>query len=64
MFFEIIEKGRADFVNGTRFVYKMEDGAMRKLNSIGNLFFQYIISIVISNKLTDSLCGTKVFKKN
>jgi len=37
---------------------------MRKLNSIGNLFFQYIISIVISTKLTDSLCGTKVFKKD
>lgn len=63
-FFEIIENGRADFVNGTRFVYKMEEGAMRKLNSIGNLFFQYIISIVISTKLTDSLCGTKVFKKD
>tara|TARA_X000000368_G_C22996696_1_gene696998 strand:+ start:46 stop:1338 length:1293 start_codon:yes stop_codon:yes gene_type:complete len=62
-FFEIIEKGRADFVNGTRFVYKMEEGAMRKLNSFGNLFFQFIISIVISTKLTDSLCGTKVFKK-
>ena len=63
-FFEIIENGRADFVNGTRFVYKMEEGAMRKLNNIGNLFFQYIISIVISTKLTDSLCGTKVFKKD
>jgi hypothetical protein len=63
-FFEIVEQGRADFVNGTRFVYKMEDGAMRKLNSLGNLFFQYIISIVISTKLTDSLCGTKVFKKD
>ena len=62
-FFEIIEKGRADFVNGTRFVYKMEKGAMRKLNNIGNLFFQFIISIVISSKLTDSLCGTKIFKK-
>ena len=62
-FFEIVEQGRADFVNGTRFVYKMEEGAMRKLNSLGNLFFQFIISIVISTKLTDSLCGTKVFKK-
>ena len=62
-FFEIIENGRADFVNGSRFVYKMEDGAMRKLNSLGNLFFQFIISIVISTKLTDSLCGTKVFRK-
>lgn len=63
-FFEIIENGHADFVNGTRFIYKMEKGAMRKLNSLGNIFFQFIISLVISNKLTDSLCGTKVFKKN
>ena len=62
-FFEIIENRNADFVNGTRFVYKMEEGAMRKLNNVGNIFFQFIISIVISNKLTDSLCGTKVFKR-
>ncbi len=62
-FFEIVESRNADFVNGTRFVYKMEEGAMRKLNNLGNIFFQFIISIVISNKLTDSLCGTKVFKR-
>ncbi len=63
-FFEIIETGRADFVNGTRFVYKMEHGAMRKLNNVGNLVFQFIISLLISINLTDSLCGTKVFKKS
>ena len=63
-FFEIIEMGRADFVNGTRFVYKMEHGAMRKLNNVGNLVFQFIISLLISINLTDSLCGTKVFKKS
>ena len=63
-FFQIIEEGKADLVNGTRFVYKMEKGAMRKFNNFGNLFFQFIISIVINKKLTDSLCGTKVFKKN
>ena len=63
-FFNIVEEGKADFVNGTRFIYKMEKGAMRKLNSLGNLFFQFIISIVINKKLTDSLCGTKVFKKS
>lgn len=62
-FFEIIESGNADFVNGTRFVYKMQEGAMRKLNNLGNIFFQFIISLVISNNLTDSLCGTKVFRK-
>lgn len=63
-FFEIIETGRADFVNGTRFVYKMENGAMKRLNNIGNLVFQFIISLLISINLTDSLCGTKVFKRS
>lgn len=63
-FFKIIEEGRADFVNGTRLIYKMEDGAMRRINNIGNILFQYIISYIINQKLTDSLCGTKVFKRN
>jgi hypothetical protein len=42
----------------------MEDGAMRRINNIGNILFQYIISYIINQKLTDSLCGTKVFKRN
>mgnify|MGYP001168147983 CR=1 FL=1 len=62
-FFEIIEKGYADFVNGTRLIYGKERNSMRFLNTIGNIFFQFIISIVIRQKLTDSLCGTKIFKK-
>lgn len=63
-FFSIIEEGRADFINGTRLIYKMEDGAMRRINNIGNILFQFIISYIINQKLTDSLCGTKVFKRN
>jgi len=62
-FFEILENGNADFVNGTRLIYPMEDKAMRALNTLGNKAFQFLISIVIKQKLTDSLCGTKVFKK-
>ena len=62
-FFEIIEFGNADFVNGTRLIYPMEEKAMRTLNTLGNKVFQFLISIVIKQKLTDSLCGTKVFKK-
>lgn len=62
-FFEILESGNADFVNGTRLIYPMEDKAMRSLNTLGNKAFQFLISIVIKQKLTDSLCGTKVFKK-
>ena len=63
-FFSIVEEGRADFVNGTRLIYKMEEGAMRRINNIGNILFQFIISYIINEKLTDSLCGTKVFKRS
>ena len=63
-FFEIIENGSADFVNGTRLIYGKEKGSMRFLNNIGNIIFQFLISVVIQQKLTDSLCGTKVFKKS
>lgn len=63
-FFQIIEDGKADFVNGTRFVYRMEKGAMRFFNVLGNKTFQALVSFVIARSLTDSLCGTKVFKKS
>ena len=36
---------------------------MRYLNKKGNILFQFLIGIIIKKKLTDSLCGTKVFKK-
>jgi hypothetical protein len=62
-FFQIIEKNSADFVNGTRLVYEMDKKSMRFINKIGNRFFQYFISKIINEPLTDSLCGTKVFKK-
>jgi len=63
-FFEIIENNRADFVNGTRLIYQMEKNSMRFLNKIGNRFFQFFIGKIINEQLTDSLCGTKVFKRS
>lgn len=62
-FFTIIENNNADFVNGTRLIYEMEKNSMRFLNKFGNRFFQFFISRIIKEQLTDSLCGTKVFKK-
>lgn len=62
-FFEIIENNHADFVNGTRLIYQMEKGAMRKINHLGNRVFQYIVGKIINQPLSDSLCGTKVFKR-
>ena len=56
----VIESGKADFVNGTRLVYPMEEEAMRPLNFIANRFFAYLFSYLVNTRLTDTLCGTKV----
>jgi SAM-dependent methyltransferase len=56
----IIETGKADFVNGTRLVYPMENDAMRSLNFIANRIFAYLFSYLVNTRLTDTLCGTKV----
>ena len=42
----------------------METDAMRRINKFGNRLFQFLISQVTSTHLTDSLCGTKVFKRD
>jgi glycosyltransferase involved in cell wall biosynthesis len=57
-----IFEGWADFVNGTRFILPMEPGAMSRLNRLGNKWvFSTLVSLVIRQKLTDSLCGYKAF---
>ena len=62
-FYKIIDLGNADFVNGSRLISGLESGSMRFLNILGNRFFQFIINLIISQNISDSLCGTKVFKK-
>lgn len=52
------------FVNGSRLVYPMEKGAMRPLNYLGNKFFAVLLSLVTRQKMTDTLCGTKVIYKS
>jgi SAM-dependent methyltransferase len=56
----IIESGKAEFVNGTRLIYPMENEAMRPLNFIANRCFAYLFSYLVNTRLTDTLCGTKV----
>ena len=56
----VIESGKAEFVNGTRLVYPMENEAMRPLNFIANRCFAYLFSYLVNTRLTDTLCGTKV----
>jgi glycosyltransferase involved in cell wall biosynthesis len=59
-----IIEGKADFVNGTRMVYPMEDGAMKRLHVPGNKLFALLVSLIIGQRLTDTLCGFKAFRKD
>lgn len=59
-FFQAIESGKGDFINGVRLVYPMQHGAMRPLNFLGNKFFSLAFTWLLGQAVKDSLCGTKV----
>lgn len=63
-FYEAYCHGLADFINGSRLHYPMEDDAMRPLNRMGNLFFCKLLSWVLGIPINDSLCGTKLYSLN
>jgi hypothetical protein len=62
-FCEVLVKGKAEFANGVRLVYPMEDKAMRFLNLLGNKFFTWAFSWVLGQSIKDTLCGTKALWK-
>jgi Glycosyltransferases involved in cell wall biogenesis len=62
-FYNAIATGKGEFINGTRLVYQMEGKAMRALNKLGNIFFSKIFSYLLDQRITDTLCGTKVLFK-
>jgi SAM-dependent methyltransferase len=59
-FYEIARSGTAEFVNGVRLVYPMEEQAMQFLNMLANKAFGLMFSFLLGQKLKDTLCGTKV----
>jgi SAM-dependent methyltransferase len=61
-FYEVIASGRGEFVNGSRLVYPMEEQAMRFLNLFANRLFAFAFSYLLNQRLTDTLCGTKVLQ--
>ena len=59
-FYEAINSGLGDFINGVRLVYPMDDQAMRFFNLVGNKFFSAAFSWLLGQPIKDTLCGTKV----
>ncbi|MBF0313274.1 MAG: glycosyltransferase [Oligoflexia bacterium] len=63
-FYNAIASGKGEFINGSRLVYPMEKEAMRSLNILGNKFFSMAFTWLLSQRLKDTLCGTKVILKS
>ena len=59
-FYALLETGKADFVNGVRLVYPMDDSAMQFANLLANKAFSWIFSWLLGQPVRDTLCGTKV----
>jgi SAM-dependent methyltransferase len=58
-FWDAIRSGKGEFVNGSRLVYPMEEEAMRFLNLVANKLFSLLFTWLLSQRFTDTLCGTK-----
>ena len=62
-FYRALASGKAEFINGSRLIYPMEDEAMRFLNLIANMVFSWLFSWLLNQRFTDTLCGTKAMSR-
>jgi ubiquinone/menaquinone biosynthesis C-methylase UbiE len=63
-FWQAITSGMGEFINGSRLTYPMEDQAMRFLNLVANKLFSILFTWLLSQRVTDTLCGTKVLRRS
>jgi len=62
-FFAPLATGKADFINGNRLLYPMEERAMKVVNYLGNKFFSVLFTWLLGQPIRDTLCGTKALSK-
>lgn len=63
LFYDVLAKGQAEFANGTRLLYPMEDQAMKWLNLFGNKIVSIVFGWMLNTPISDTLCGTKALLK-
>jgi glycosyltransferase involved in cell wall biosynthesis len=63
-FFDAITANRGEFINGTRMVYPLSVDAMRTANILGNKAFAATFTFLLEQRITDTLCGTKVVMRD
>jgi SAM-dependent methyltransferase len=62
-FYDVIASGQAEFANGVRLVYPMDEKAMQFLNLCANKTFSLIFTWLLGQPVKDTLCGTKVLRR-
>ncbi len=62
-FYDVLASGRAEFANGVRLVYPMDEEAMQFLNLCANKAFGIIFTWLLGQPVKDTLCGTKVLTR-
>jgi len=62
-FYDVLASGRAEFANGVRLVYPMDEAAMQFLNLCANKAFGIIFTWLLGQSVKDTLCGTKVLSR-
>jgi hypothetical protein len=60
-FYDAARSGVGEFINGVRSVYSLEPGAMPMVNRMANRLFSIAFSLLLGQRVRDTLCGTKVF---
>jgi len=63
-FFDAIASGKAEFVNGSRLLYPMEERAMKVVNYLGNKLFSNLFTWMLGQRVRDTLCGTKAMRRD
>jgi SAM-dependent methyltransferase len=63
-FWNLMKSGAAEFANGSRLIYPLEDEAMRFLNLAANKAFSMLFTWLLDQRFTDTLCGTKVLRRS
>jgi SAM-dependent methyltransferase len=63
-FFDAITENKGEFINGTRMVYPLSGDAMRTANIVGNKAFAMLFTFLLEQRITDTLCGTKVVMRH
>ena len=63
-FYRALVSGKGELANGTRLVYPVEREAMRYLNRLANRAFAIAFSWLLGQRITDTLCGTKAFRRS